>query len=207
MESSTAKTEPQYRAVSPVQIPETRQLSAKSTVAGTARVSMIASGETCVGTKCPGKTVYQHTPPTHACGRQSGRAADARHTSGSGDTRLTLAYENLIHKGTSRTEAAHTLSRQNKKNQSRIFPRPGVVGPECQRGRREKSAAFRSFAPGIIIQQEVRTMDGVLLVSKGQAVTSPLLLRLKNLHARRSIGPEVIASMPSTTLAFVKSAS
>lgn len=50
-------------------------------------------------------------------------------------------------------------------------------------------------------------MDGVLLVSKGQAVTSPLLLRLKNLHARRSIGPEVIASMPSTTLAFVKSAS
>ena len=74
----SAKKEPQYRAVSPVQIPETRQLSAKSTVAGTARVSMIASGEPCVGTKCPGKTVYQHTPPTHACGRQSGRAADAR---------------------------------------------------------------------------------------------------------------------------------
>ena len=59
----------------------------------------------------------------------------------------------------------------------------------------------------MIIQQEVRGSEGALLVSKGQEVTPTLISKLKNLHARRTIGAEVTVSMPTTTLAFVKDAS
>jgi hypothetical protein len=58
----------------------------------------------------------------------------------------------------------------------------------------------------MIIQQEVRSNEGALLVSKGQEVTSPLLFKLKNFHARRTITGEVTVSMPTTTLAFVRGA-
>ncbi len=55
----------------------------------------------------------------------------------------------------------------------------------------------------MIIQQEVRSYQGTLLVSKGQEVTSTVIFKLKNFHARRAIGGDV---MPATSLAFVKGA-
>jgi hypothetical protein len=59
----------------------------------------------------------------------------------------------------------------------------------------------------MIIQDEIRTVEGALLVSKGQEATPPLILKLKNFHARRAIGRDVTVSMPTTTLVFVKGAS
>jgi hypothetical protein len=45
-----------------------------------------------------------------------------------------------------------------------------------------------------------------LVVSKGQEVSATVIFKLKNLHARRTIGKEVTVSMPNTTLAIVKGA-
>ena len=64
-----------------------------------------------------------------------------------------------------------------------------------------------ALANGMIIQQEIRTGEGTLLVSRGQAVTATLLSKLKNLHARRVLTGDVTVSMPTTSLAFVKGAS
>lgn len=120
--------------------------------------------------------------------------------------RLTLAYERLIQKGSSRTEAAHTLSRQINNVSSEFFEALVLLDPNAEEGTIRK-CRIEDLAPGMIVQQEVSTSDGILVVSKGQAVTPPLLLKLKNYHARRSIGQDVSVSMPSTTLAFVKGAS
>ena len=59
----------------------------------------------------------------------------------------------------------------------------------------------------MIVQQEIRNNEGVLLISKGQEATPPLILKLKNLHSRKVIIGEVTVSMPTTTLAFAKGAS
>lgn len=59
----------------------------------------------------------------------------------------------------------------------------------------------------MVIQDEVRTTDGALLVSKGHEVTSTVIFKLKNFQARRAIVGTVSVSMPSSTLAFVKGAS
>jgi len=59
----------------------------------------------------------------------------------------------------------------------------------------------------MIVQQEVRTNEGALLISKGQEVTPPLIIKLKNFHARHLIYGEVTVSVATTTLASVKGAS
>lgn len=120
--------------------------------------------------------------------------------------RLTLAYERLIQKGASRTEAAHTLSRQNQRVAPEFFEALVLLDPNAEGGNIRK-CQIKDLVPGMIVQQEVRSSDGVLLVSKGQEVTAPLQLKLKNYHARRSIGPDLSVSVPSTSLAFVKGAS
>jgi len=120
--------------------------------------------------------------------------------------RLTLAYEKLIHQGASRTEAVHALARQNKGFNPAFFDALVALDPNAEEGVIQKSR-IELLSPGMIIQNEVRTTDGTLVVSKGQEVTPPLILKLKNLHARRIIGADVTISMPTTTLAFVKGAS
>jgi DNA-binding NarL/FixJ family response regulator len=120
--------------------------------------------------------------------------------------RLTLAYERLIHKGNSRTEAANTLSRQNKNVSPDFFEALITLDPNAEEDEIRK-CRIEDLVPGMIIQQEVRSADGVLLVSKGQEVTSPLLLKLKNFHTRHAVAKDVNVSMPTTTLAFTKGAS
>jgi FixJ family two-component response regulator len=119
--------------------------------------------------------------------------------------RLTLAYEKLIHNGSSRTEAVHSLSRQNKKVSAEFFKALVLLDPNAEEASIRK-CGIQDIVPGMIVQQEVRTSDGTLLVSKGQEVTSPLLLKLKNFQARRSIAADVNVSLPATTLAFGKAA-
>ncbi len=120
--------------------------------------------------------------------------------------RLTLAYEELIRKGASRTDAVHALSRQNKDFSPGFFEALVTLDPNAEECEIRK-CRIEDLVPGMIIQQEVRTPDAVLLVSKGQEVTPPLALKLKNFHGRRAISGEVSISMPTTTLAFVKGAS
>jgi FixJ family two-component response regulator len=124
---------------------------------------------------------------------------------GAGILRLVLAYEKLIHKGVSRTEAAHSLSLQNKNFSPEFFRALVALDPNAEEGEIRK-CRIELLLPGMIVQQEVRTNEGVLLISKGQEVTPPLILKLKNFHARNVIAEDVTVSMPTTTLAFVQSA-
>jgi CheY-like chemotaxis protein len=120
--------------------------------------------------------------------------------------RLTLAYEQLIHKGRSRIEAAHLLASQNKQFSPEFFDALVTLDPNAEEGEIQK-CRIELLLPGMIIQEEVRTVERELLVSKGQQVTLPLILKLKNLRARHVIAAEVTVSLPTTTLAFVKGAS
>src|ERR1017187_2469539 len=120
--------------------------------------------------------------------------------------RLVLAYERLIHKGTSRTEAVHLLTRQNPNFSPEFFQALVTLDPNADEGETRR-CLIDDLAPGMIIQAEIRTHDGGLLLSKGQEVTPTVLFKLKNFHARGAIADSVTISMPTTALAFVKGAS
>jgi hypothetical protein len=58
----------------------------------------------------------------------------------------------------------------------------------------------------MIIQQDVQSNNGTLLVSAGQEVTPAVISKLKNFHARGSIDGAVKVSAPRSSLSFVKGA-
>ena len=120
--------------------------------------------------------------------------------------RLVLAYEQLIHKGASRNEAAHTLAKQNKNFSPQFFQTLVTLDPNAEEGETRK-CQIEDLAPGMIVQEEVHTLAGALVVSKGQEVTPAVTFKLKNLLARQAVSNTVSASMPKSTLAFVKGAS
>lgn len=120
--------------------------------------------------------------------------------------RLILAYEQAIHRGVSRTEAAHTLSRQYRNFSPAFFEALVTLDPNAEESEIRK-CSIEDLAPGMIVQQEVRSVSGTLLVSKGQEVTPAVIWKLKNFQARRTIGSDVTISVPKTSLAFVKGTS
>lgn len=120
--------------------------------------------------------------------------------------RLVLAYEQITHKGASRTEAAHTLARQNTNMGPEFFQALVALDPHAEEGQIRKCPIGELY-PGLIIQQDVQSNGGTLLVSTGQEVTPTVISKLKNFHARGSIDGSVNVSAPKSTLAFVSGAS
>jgi response regulator RpfG family c-di-GMP phosphodiesterase len=120
--------------------------------------------------------------------------------------RMILTYEQAIHKGMSRTEAAHMLARHNTNFSPDFFQALVTLDPNAEEGQTIKCRIVE-LTPGMIIQAEVRSHDGTLLVSKGQEVTPAVICKLKNYHARETIPGELTVSTPKSTLAFVKGAS
>jgi len=120
--------------------------------------------------------------------------------------RMILTYEQAIHRGDSRTEAAHQLARQNSNFSPEFFQALVTLDPNAEESERLK-CRIEDLKPGMIILDEVRSFSGTLLVSKGQEVTPAVIMKLKNFHIRRAIGSDVTVSLPKTSLAFVKGAS
>ena len=59
-----------------------------------------------------------------------------------------------------------------------------------------RTCLIRELGPGMILQQEVRTHAGVLLVTKGQEITYPLILRLRNFADKQAISDKVLVLVP-----------
>jgi CheY-like chemotaxis protein len=119
--------------------------------------------------------------------------------------RLILAYEKLVHEGKSRTEAAHFLARQNVDFYPKFFEALVQIDLKADEGG-VRRCNVDDLAPGMIVQQEVRTLDGTLLVPKGHEITPAVIFRLKNFNARKSIAGSLNISMPTSTLASAKGA-
>jgi FixJ family two-component response regulator len=100
--------------------------------------------------------------------------------------RLTLAFDKLITQGLSRSEAAHSLARQHKNFSPQFFQALVELDPNAEEiGVRRIS--IEQLTPGMIVQAEVRTATGTLLVSRGQEVSFPLILKLENFRGKGAI--------------------
>ena len=120
--------------------------------------------------------------------------------------RLILEYEQLTHQGVSRTESAHQLAMMNRQFSPKFFETLVMLDPNAEDSEIKKHR-IEDLAPGMIMQQEVRTKSGLLLVSRGQEVTSMLIFKLKNSYGRGDIAGDVMVSLAKSTLSFVKGAS
>jgi len=114
--------------------------------------------------------------------------------------RLALDFEKLISQGLSRTEAAHRLARQYKGFSPRVFEALVELDPNAEE-REVRRCWVNELSSGMIVQQDIRSFAGVLVVAKGQEVTVPLILKLKNLCDRKAITGDVTVSLPKAAAA------
>jgi hypothetical protein len=59
-----------------------------------------------------------------------------------------------------------------------------------------RAVRVSELATGMILQEEIRTSVGMLLVGRGQEVTHPLIVRLNNFHQRHAIPDKVLVLAP-----------
>jgi ActR/RegA family two-component response regulator len=109
--------------------------------------------------------------------------------------RLILAYEDAVHKGSSRNEAAHLLARLNPKFSPEFFAALVSLEPSAEEDE-VRYCRIEELSPGMIIQQELRAHDGTLIISKGQEVTATAIFRLENLLSRCAIPASIKVSTP-----------
>ncbi|HKU25145.1 MAG TPA: HD domain-containing phosphohydrolase [Candidatus Sulfotelmatobacter sp.] len=133
---------------------------------------------------------HQNGPPPDG----GNETADIRR--GAEILRTVLTYESFIHQGFSRTEAMHRLSRLNPKPGRELFEALVALDPQAEE-QETRGCRIEELAPGMIIQQEIRGVDGTLIISKGQEITPTVIFRLKNLHARRAIPGRITVSVPT----------
>jgi len=119
--------------------------------------------------------------------------------------RLILAYEDSIHKGASRSETVHRLARVNPNFSPAFFEALVSLDPHAEE-EQVKQCRVEELAPGMIIQQEIRGVDGSLIISQGQEVTSTVISKLKNLQARAAISGAITVSLPAMKGSVAKAA-
>jgi len=109
--------------------------------------------------------------------------------------RITLAFDEMLLEGVSKTEAAHHLSRQFNDVDNRIFEALVELEPEPHE-KKVHTCSIKELTPGMILDAEIRTQTGQLVAAKRQEITAPLILKLKSFRDRGAIEDKVVVSLP-----------
>jgi hypothetical protein len=121
-------------------------------------------------------------------------AATADMRLGANMLRATLAFDDLVTRGLSPSEAVSRLSRKHPDFDPRIFQ--ALVELDGEKGKPEmRSCDVDDLIPyDMVLEEELRTKTGMLLVAKGQDITPTLILKLRNFLEKGAIGRKVLIS-------------
>lgn len=108
--------------------------------------------------------------------------------------RVTLAFDSLVRRGSSRTEAAHTVAREHRGLDSRITMALVEVEPEAHE-KNVRTCRIEEITPGKVIDEDVRTDAGLLIVARNQEITPSLILKLKNYYEKSVISGDIVVSV------------
>jgi response regulator RpfG family c-di-GMP phosphodiesterase len=110
--------------------------------------------------------------------------------------KLAIAFEHLRQEFPKEGAAIACLRKRSKEFDPNLIDALLDVQPPSQARKLLKVSTSRLRA-GMILDQEIRNIHGVLLVAKGQEVTGPLIMRLES-HAKvNAIDKEVMAYVPA----------
>jgi len=109
-----------------------------------------------------------------------------------------IEFDRLVCKGESPQTARTTLEKRSH-NDNSITESLGRM-PLALLPYEAKCLPADGLSLKMILDQDVCTTNGVLLVAKGAEVTEPLLLRLQNFHARGNVQGEIRVLIPKDSL-------
>jgi response regulator RpfG family c-di-GMP phosphodiesterase len=107
--------------------------------------------------------------------------------------RAAVIFDGFLRKHHSRVDAALFITRRFEGLDPKIIEALMELEPEVA-GEGTKTMGIADLHTEMILQQEVRTTDGVLIAAKGQEVTAPLLIKLKSFWKKKAITDSVSVS-------------
>lgn len=109
--------------------------------------------------------------------------------------KVALAYDQCLSAGDSHAEALQRmLSRTDRLERSIVSALTDIEREPIHL--EVKTCRICDLDCNMILQEDVRTTNGLLIVAKGQQITYPLLVRLRNFWERKSIGSTVMVRVP-----------
>jgi hypothetical protein len=109
--------------------------------------------------------------------------------------RAVLAFDQLLIQGKSKEQAIHELLSSPGKFASSVLSALSEVELERER-MNARRCPIASLVPGMILDEDVRTHTGLLIVARGQEITFSLVVRLENFCQTRSIPSDVMVLIP-----------
>ncbi len=109
--------------------------------------------------------------------------------------RVTLAFDELLRKGVTRTEAGTRLGRQFRGLDPRVFYALVELDPEVSDAI-VRTCTMDELVAGMIVDEDIFAKNGSLIVAKGQEVTIPLTLKLKTFSEKQVIRSTVRVTLP-----------
>ena len=109
--------------------------------------------------------------------------------------KLAVAFDNLRMKGLPDGDAFARLRLRRDEFGPKLIEALAEIKPEGAKMELRKVLASR-LTTGMILQQEIRTRTGTLMVPKGQEITAALLIKLENFSRAGSIDNEIMALVP-----------
>lgn len=118
--------------------------------------------------------------------------------------RVALAFDELKMRGYSDRQAIAKLqSGPSCKDAGRFFPLLATLPPiDAEMTARE--IEISDLESGMVLDQEIRSNSGLLLAGKGQEVTYPLMVRLRNIFQRRAIKDKVGVLVPQHSISEIE---
>jgi hypothetical protein len=135
-----------------------------------------------------------HQNDSAPVGGEIAKVATADMRLGANMLRATLVFDELVTKGLSQSEAASRLARQHADFDPRIFQ--ALVELDAGKSKMEVRSCDidELISYDMVLEEELRTKTGMLLVAKGQDITPTLILKLKNFLEKGAIGRKVLIS-------------
>ena len=131
-----------------------------------------------------------------ACEAPAENSSPAEIVFGAKALKLAIAFDQLRMRGLPDRQALAELRLRQAEFGKDLLDAINDIPPETASLRIQKISVHR-LAPGMILQQEVRSKTGLLLVANGQEVTYPLLARLENYVRSGAIEHELVVLGPA----------
>jgi FixJ family two-component response regulator len=109
--------------------------------------------------------------------------------------KLAVAFDSLRMKGVSDEDAIATLRDRRQEYGAELVEALTGIKPESG-GTELRRVPSSKLVTGMILQQEIRTKAGMLVVAKGQEVTHALQIKLENFSRAGTIDKEIMALVP-----------
>ncbi len=112
--------------------------------------------------------------------------------------RVALQYDALISKGNTHEHALALLGIGSKADPT-IQPVLDALEDynEAGEGTLVRTCAIRALARGMVLEEDVKTHQGVLIVTRGQEITQPLMLKLNTFWQHGAIAESVLVRVPA----------